>query len=46
MAYNFNECKKGNPVKDKAREIVLADLAEFFHNRYGEGTMTQVDGKH
>ena len=44
MAYNFNECKKGNPVKDKAREIVLADLVEFFHNRYGEGTMTQVDG--
>ena len=44
MAYNFNECKKGNPVKDKAREIVLADLAEFFHNRYGEDTMTQVDG--
>lgn len=44
MPYNFNECKKGNPVKDKAREIVLADLAEFFHNRYGEGTMTQVDG--
>ena len=23
---------------------MLADLAEFFHNRYGEDTMTQVDG--
>ena len=44
MAYNFNECKKGNPVKDKAREIVLADLIEFLHNRYGEDTLTQVDG--
>ena len=44
MAYNFNECKKGNPTKDKAREIVLNDLKEFFHNRYGEDTSTQVGG--
>ena len=44
MPYNFNEVKNGNPVKDKAREIVLADLKEFFTERYGADNVTQVDG--
>ena len=43
MPYNFNEVKGGNPVKDKAREIVMADLIEFFTERYTAEKVTQVD---
>ena len=43
MPYNFNEVKGGNPVKDKAREIIMADLIEFFTGRYTAEKVTQVD---
>lgn len=43
--YNFDECKKGaNPTKDKAREILLDDLKEFFITKYGAEQTSQVAG--
>lgn len=45
IMYNFNECKKGsNPTKDKLREILMADLREFFIEKYGADNVSQVDG--
>ena len=41
--YNFNECKNGNPTKDKLREILMADLQEFLTTKYTAERVSQVD---
>lgn len=42
MAYNFNECKDGNPTKDKARQLTMDMLKELLTNALGADNVTQT----
>lgn len=40
--YNFDECKNLSSVKSKVRELALADLLDFFIEKYGEDNISIV----